>query len=126
MHSRSGAETLAKQCALVRSSNKRHEFVNEIMFLDGYKSIYLSDKFPLPGPKGEAFVGVVTIEISEELRSKAMDSLLASIVEVSPDAIYTVSADGMVTSWNKASETIFGYAALGNYRYVGHASRSAA
>ncbi len=45
------------------------------------------------------------------MQSKATDSLLASIVELSPDAIYTFDEEHLITSWNQAAEKMFGYSA---------------
>ncbi len=38
---------------------------------------------------------------------------LASIVESSNDAIFTKNLDGVITTWNKSAERLFGYSAEG-------------
>lgn len=38
-------------------------------------------------------------------------TLLASVVEYSDDAVVTFTLDGMITSWNRGAEHIYGYAA---------------
>ena len=50
-------------------------------------------------------------DITERKKAEEKIQYLANIVESSTDAIVTVSLDGIVTSWNKGAEQIFGYAA---------------
>jgi PAS domain S-box-containing protein len=57
--------------------------------------------------EGIAFV----LDITERKKAEEEIQLLANIVESSWDAIITKSLDGIITSWNKGAEQIYGYSA---------------
>lgn len=61
----------------------------------------------------ERIEGVVLnfVDITERKKAEETKCFLGSIVESSDDSIVTVNFDGTITSWNKASELLYGYSA---------------
>lgn len=55
------------------------------------------------------FVVSIIRDISERLKNQEEIQRLAYIVEHSQDAIFSKTLDGIITSWNKGAENIFGY-----------------
>lgn len=50
-------------------------------------------------------------DLTERRAAEEARSFLAAIVESSQDSIMTVNFDGIITSWNKAAEDLYGYSA---------------
>ncbi len=74
-------------------------------------SIIWTDVSAIALPFSDGQVVIITRDITESKKAEEKIKKLANIVESSDDAIVTESFDGIITSWNKGAEQIYGYLA---------------
>jgi diguanylate cyclase (GGDEF)-like protein/PAS domain S-box-containing protein len=70
---------------------------------------WLNSYYPVSVGHEVIGIGIVAVEITERKRAEEAYRKLAAIVECSADAIFGITADGIVSSWNAAAEALFGY-----------------
>ncbi len=104
------AREIRKNDLLIFMNNEPTEFIETVPGSGGDRT-WLSIKFPFRDASGRRFLGGVAIEITERVQGEEYAQRLAAIVESSNDAIIGKSLDGIITTWNRGAERIYGYSA---------------
>ena len=60
--------------------------------------------------KARSVLGVA-MDITERKQAEALNARLAAIIAAADDAIFSLSPEGIILSWNPAGTRMFGYAA---------------
>ena len=93
----------------------------EVLYLRGDQTIAAlrMSAAPVRGDDGEVIGAIVALEdVTQQRSARQAAQELAALVNASDDAIFTVSKEGFILSWNPGAEKLFGYIAP-EARYMG-------
>jgi len=79
---------------------------------DGTRIWFMPYPTPLRDAEGRVIGGInMLVDISERKLAEETNAKLAAIVESSDDAIMSISLNGIISSWNRGAEHVYGYTA---------------
>jgi PAS domain S-box-containing protein len=110
------AAAVKKQDQEVIATHQQSE-ITELIKLNNVERTMTMSKFLIPSAQGEPLLGGLAIDITDEVARKDRIAGLASIIELSPDAVYCYDEQGIITFWNTAAEKLLGYS---QEEMVGH------
>ncbi len=99
-------------CDSIKKAVNGSTFVIEyrIILNDGEERIlHLKSEFILDNKNRPVRIKGIVQDITERKKAEEKIQILANVVESSNDAIGTMSLNGIITSWNKGGEHVYGY-----------------
>ena len=107
-----GTEMPAEEFPSIKALKEKGSIQSsEIGIIKEDGSIIWTDVSAITLPFSDGQVVITTRDITENKKTEEKIKILVNAVESSNDAIATESLEGIITSWNKGAEQIYGYSA---------------